>query len=481
MWGAGASIIMATLYLAIAALGPVTNYDSGLYHLGAIAYATEYRTIPGLANVYQAFGYNNAQFSLAAFLGNGPWGGVGYRLMNGFLLIALMLDLLLRLRDRRRSVGTTILLVALAAALVPMVSLVDYWVTSPTSDTAVMVLCFVAIAYCADAFTDPKLFSRDAAVAASASIVATAMRPTMAIFALSLLVVLSVFLGRSRRAASRPFVHRVHVAFVLVAGVLLLAVQAIRDYLLSGWLQYPLSVLPFDVPWRALDPVNTRMSTLGFARNPLDYEQAMHGWSWVMPWLRRLPDQWETFEWLALLLFVIVLAVLARRRTPTPGPRSTLVLLMLPSLVALAAWWVASPPSFRFAWGPLFGLLAVPAGWFLWILIGEGRSNRSLRWEWAVSAWSALIIVLVIGNALFRLDWQAATEERQFAVGPFSIAYAVAPVPIPETADRVMPSGLVLRTPTRSDQCWAAYPLCTPLIESPVAARGPSIQDGFVP
>ena len=78
-------------------------------------------------------------------------------------------------------------------------------------------------------------------------------------------------------------------------------------------------------------------------------------------------------------------------------------------------------------------------------------------------------------------NWGAATHERQFALGPVSVTYAVAPVAVAETVDRVMPSGLVLRSPATGDQCWDAYPLCTPLIESGVSGRGNSIQDGFVP
>ena len=66
------TLVVGAGYLAIAALGPVTNYDSGLYHLGAISFAGDFRTIPGLANLYQAFGYNNSFFPFAAFLGNGP-------------------------------------------------------------------------------------------------------------------------------------------------------------------------------------------------------------------------------------------------------------------------------------------------------------------------------------------------------------------------------------------------------------------------
>ena len=80
------SLAVAVMYLAAAALGPVTNYDSWLYHLGAIKYAGDFATIPGLSNLYFPFGYNTSLYPLGAFLGNGPWAGGGYRLANGLIV-----------------------------------------------------------------------------------------------------------------------------------------------------------------------------------------------------------------------------------------------------------------------------------------------------------------------------------------------------------------------------------------------------------
>ena len=79
-WPLVAAFALAIGYVAVAALGPVTNFDTGLYHLGAISYAAEYSAIPGLANIFFPMGYANAQFPMAALLGNWPWDGEGYRL-----------------------------------------------------------------------------------------------------------------------------------------------------------------------------------------------------------------------------------------------------------------------------------------------------------------------------------------------------------------------------------------------------------------
>ena len=147
------ALALCAIFLAISALGPLTNYDSGLYHLGAVKYAGDFATIPGLANLYAPLGYNNSLFPLAAFLGNGPWDGIGYRLFNGLIMMLMASDLVLRLLQRKYTVGTFVMLIGLLASWVPLIALADYWVTSPTSDSAVMVLTFVSLAFLCDALT----------------------------------------------------------------------------------------------------------------------------------------------------------------------------------------------------------------------------------------------------------------------------------------------------------------------------------------
>ena len=79
-WLLIAGLGAALAYLALAALGPVTNYDSGLYHLGAIKYAGDYGTIPGIANLYFPFGYNTSLYPVGAFWVMGP----GTATVSGF-------------------------------------------------------------------------------------------------------------------------------------------------------------------------------------------------------------------------------------------------------------------------------------------------------------------------------------------------------------------------------------------------------------
>ena len=471
------AIALAVVYLAVAAMGPVTNYDSGLYHLGAIKYAGEFATIPGLANLYFPFGYNNSLFPLAAFLGNGPWDGDGYRLINGLLMMLMAADLVLRLLQRKYSVGTFVLIVGFAASWVPLVALSDYWVISPTSDSAVLILTLVAVSYFCDSLTGKKAWQGDAAVALVIGLLLISLRPTMVAFTVAMIAIIFFLAFRLRRTSNESGrANKPLWLLVAIGGVALALVQSARDYLLSGWLQYPLSIFRLNVDWAASDPVWARTATLGAARDPANLWEAAENWAWIPGWFARLPSQWEPFE-LALLLVVAIICLVAAARLTHAVRWRGLLLAMVPSVVTVFVWFFASPPSFRFAWGPLFSLGVIPLGWALYSLARSQSIGRAIAPVLTLGLTTAL--GLLVGYcALARLDttW---TQDRAFTLGPVQINYQVTPIPVPETKQQELPGGLVIFTPVPSDQCWDVYPLCVGQYSGEIRQRGQSLQDGF--
>lgn len=472
----------AVAYLAVAALGPVTNYDSGLYHLGAISYAADFRAIPGLANLYFPLGYSNAHFPIAAFLGNSPWDGIGYRLINGTLFASMALDLILRAFDRRRGPGFFVLSVGATAAFVPMIALSDYWVTSPTSDSAVLVLSLVSSAYLADAASSKRRALSSASIAVVVAVLTAMLRPTMVVFAGATLFVALILIWKRVKSIDRREQRHSRVVVMLCSAFTLGAALAIlaRDVVLSGWLQYPLSLFPVNVPWRAEDPTQFRVPTLGAARDPADLWSAAEGWGWVNRWFERLSAQWETYE-MGLLSVVALILIILAARTTVPLRGRALVFVMAPSMLMVAVWWVATPPAFRFIWGPLFAVAALPAGWALWRLTRAGRPRRESGVYWLASVGlSAPVLAVVTFSALFRFDGGGLTEERTWDFG-VELIYMVTPVVDAPTRVASLESGLTVLIPTESDQCWSVYPLCTPQVAGSVRLAGNGIQDGFLP
>lgn len=479
------ALTLALVYLAAAAIGPVTNYDSGLYHLGAIKYAGDYSTIPGLTNLYFPFGYNSSLYPIGAFLGNGPWSGNGFRLANGFLIVLLVIDLAIRLANgknkrSRLPTGTYFLLIATPLALVPLVSLSDYWVTSPSSDAAVLVITLISVAYLLDTLTFKKGVISNASVSFVAAVVAFSLRPTMVVF---LVVATLVLLYRLMRVGS---LHNIRLLLPATLGIGLLISLSARDYFLSGWLQYPLSLISFNVPWLAADPVWNRNATLGNARNPADIWGSVDGFGWVGPYLSRLPSQWETYFIAGLTIIAIVLLILSLR-IGRPLQWKTIAIAQLPILTGIVTWFFFSPPTFRFGWGMVFSFFFVLIAFSLKSLfefkvpVTAKPTVIQLLHNALLPAMALMLIALVAFNALVRFQASTITSPHSWSLGPISVVYKLSPITKVPITEQQLDSGLVVIVPTESDQCWENYPLCSPIVVPSLHLRGQEIDEGFLP
>lgn len=458
--GAVAVIVLAgvvTLYLAAAALGPVTNFDTGLYHLSAIGLAQESAAIPGLANLHAPLGYANASFPMAAALGVTPWGPESYRLLNGLIITLVLIDLVSRWMERRTTAGAYGLLTGSVVLAVPMVALSDYWVTSPSQDAAVFAVTVAVSALVMQAVSNPRQHIPEMATAVAGSLMLVLLRPTMAAFTVAVVGIAIVLLIRAHAPAQQWWRASAAVGVLAVLGGI---AQAWRDYILSGWLVYPLSLLPFDVPWRAPDPVYLRTATLGYHRDANDLWQAAESWDWILPWLSRLPQQWEFWLQALLVLGLLVAAMVAVRSGANLRMRS-LLLAMMPSAVMVVVWWVVTPPSFRFAWGPAFTLLTIPIGWLIWRTVTSRRPSRRRFWAtWIATVAVAPVVLVVVFSFVVRFDGASLTTSREWRAG-IAIPYVLAPAPVPATNEINVADGLSVHVPVDGQACWAAPLPCT--------------------
>ncbi len=435
----------AVVVLALGSSLTPTHYDFGLYHFGALRFAAEHPAVPGLANLLPYYGYATPGFPLAGLLTVA--GDDGFRALNGLFAVGLVADLVLRLAGRSRAAGTSVVAVLTLVGLAPLLVLADVLLASPTTDTPVLVLTLASTAALADALSRARVARVDVVVALVPLLLAMAMRPQMAIVLVATAGVLAALLTRQRRwRASVP-----PLAGLGVVAVLLAAGSALRDYVLSGWLVYPLSILPLPVEWRADDPAWLRAITIGIARDPgPGYQEAATGYAWLPGWLGRLPGAWETWAIAGLLLACLAVALLARKR----GLRwRRLALLALPGTLFLLAWVVALPPTWRLAWGAALG---VPAAALGWLLHRAGVRSGPL----AAGALAALLLV-GLGSAVLR--------------------YPAKPDALPEVTTTPFPTdgGLTLLVPQGTDQCWASPLLCTSVPDVRLTPRGPTIEDGF--
>lgn len=474
------------LAVAVRALGPANNYDTGLYHLGIIKYFSDYATIPGLANVYNAFGYNNAQFPLAAFLGNGPWQGIGFRLLNGFVMVLVMAETVIRIGSRKWSLGTFVMLVGTPILFLPLIAITDFWVTSPTSDTSIMLMALVAIAYLSDALTSRRVHWADLSVVLVIVVLLVALRPTMLVFSgVTALISVGLIWHRCKEnvesACCLPSVIRmlsIGGTFALLLG----AIQVMRDYLLSGWVLYPLSFFHFNVDWLSPDPTALRDATLANARDPSaeSHYVTAHSWGWISQWFADRWSLWETYLLLLGFLALFMVWLFARKAGIRVQPR-LIVLLLLPALLSVIFWFLFNPPSYRFIWSPLFMLFFIPISVILW---GWSQANTTTGTfagitKLLVAGVGAVILSLTMFTFIARIDYVSINENRLWTIGPLAIPYAVEPPPETPVDYYQTISGLPMSIPKNGDQCWDNYPLCTYPPNALVHLRENSIAGGF--
>jgi hypothetical protein len=440
-------------WMLIASSRAPTNYDSGLYHIQQIWYAAEYQAIPGLANLFPSYGFSNSLPTIAAWMSNGVMGVESYRVVNSVFFLILFIDIVLRLSsDRRKSVGTKILLASLAVFVAPMIVMVDYWVTSPTFDTPVAILIFISVAALADSLTARLVTSADITIALLAISIAASMRQhywfLVAFTAGTLLWVVY------RRGGGRErLLYWIGITFAFVIFVVMIA----RDYILSGWVMYPYKTVAFDVAWIAPDPSTLIDATKLWARSPTPaYQQAGDGWGWIRPWLGANLTSWVFIGILGALVAALVLLIISRRFW---RPRS-LVVLLIPQILFLITWFFVGAPHVRYVWAPLLLLGILPLAWSWQSLGTKGKRSETLS-RIAMLAISAELIVVVVYATL--VVWP------RLAVALPNIQ--VDTVPLNSTIDLLIPQG--------TDQCWENFPICSGMSAQGLTLRGSEITEGF--
>lgn len=447
-------VLVAVLgWMLIASSRAPTNYDSGLYHIPAIWYAAEYPTIPGLTNLYHSYGFSNSLTSIAAWMSNGPMGLESYRVVNSHFFLLLFIDIALRLSsDRRKSVGTKILLASLAVFVAPMIGMVDYWVTSPTFDTPVAILIFTSVAALADSLTARRAQSADITIALLTLSIASSMRQHYwFLFAFTGATLLWVVY---RRGGGRErLIYWIGMAFAFTIFVVMIA----RDYILSGWVMYPYKTVSFNVDWIAPDPSDLINATKLWARSPTPaYQQVGDGWGWIRPWLGANLTSWVFIGILGALLIALVLFVISRRFWRL----RSLMVLLVPQLLFLATWFFAGAPHVRYVWAPLLLLGILPLAW-AWQSMGtRGRLSETLG-RIATFAISVELLAAVVLATVFV--WPR--------LGVDLPDIQVETVPLNSTIDLLIPQG--------TDQCWGNFPVCSGMPSEGLTPRGSEISDGF--
>src|SRR5262245_30868595 len=133
--------LLAIVWMSNQAIGPPTNYDTGLYHLSAIRWNATYPIVPGLGNLHEPLAFNNSSFLYLAMLDSGPWKTMSRHVGNGLLILVLLAQILLSLpKACHLSRPSWLRHFFLILFLLPTLSIAHFDASSGSTDVAIFVL-----------------------------------------------------------------------------------------------------------------------------------------------------------------------------------------------------------------------------------------------------------------------------------------------------------------------------------------------------
>jgi hypothetical protein len=519
----GALLLVGVLWLANQSLRGPGDYDLGLYHLGAIEYASDFGTVPGLGNLQTRLAGGSPQPLLVAFVDHGPWSDVGFRLVSGLLVSMLFLDIASRFGRGRSTPSFTrrVAVLLVPATVVVVGNDIDYRLSSPNLDLAAFVIAAAGSLYLAEAVEFPSRLT--AAVTATATLgLAAAVRPLYWLPALVGVALLFGFVTRResgvRLQSDTISLGRLAAVVLALPGVLLAGFLA-RQAILSGYPFYPSTVGGLPVNWRVPAPriEEANRWVTSWARWPGHHpDEVLGSWDWLTHWLGRRTRDLDVVVPLLMLSSVIV-ALAGRSAEDRRRGREwlrPLAVVVVPALLALVAW-LAIAPDPRFAFAPLWlvpvgllawalpapapvgsrhellrpltyallialylvllvvprAMLAVPAALVLWILL-VGRQRRRREHPGARLAYVAVVAVgLAAVGMIARRDAFTPQASDGGVLGSSDVGHsAVEPF--------TTRSGLVVWKPVVEDRCFRRI-LCTPEPTATLRLRGDDLSDGL--
>lgn len=453
------------LWLTNRAMGPVTPYDAGLYHLTSMRWLTEHPIVPGLGNLQHRLSNISSYFLFHSLVDAAPCVYQSYNIVSGLLLMAAMSQVLL---------SAWSLLVGEVRAwhvlrvlfLAPILRMCFFDVASTSPDVPVFLLGAAVAVETAKALAMPDTGRGGVVRVVLLSCVGLTMKLSFTVLGAlsSLTVIVAQFLQRSGQTRLRR--ARLLAAPLGVAALVLLPYAA-RNVVTGGYPAYHSTLFGFAVPWRVPERVARHEALLvrAWAIRPSTPPAELFANSkWVLPWLRKTLGYYRLDMDAPLLMAIIAIAlgvVGGKARGGLRGAGRWLWFLLIP--VCAIVFWFSAAPAPRFA-GAAF--------WWL----GGGAFLLCLH-MWRLPASRPSAVAALLASAILAVGFHVRLE-KFLNPGPLNGFH---PIPEMEMQTFVTDWGLALRCPVEGDQCWDAALPCTPYPNPSLRLRkAGDLRSGFV-
>ncbi len=457
----------AIVWMANRAIGPLyPPYDTGLYHLHAVKWISNFSVVPGLGNLHVRFATMSSYFIFMAMLDAVPWGVRCWHTAHGVLMTGAIMAvtisgvrLVLSKSPEPRDIFRFIFLPVLVRLLIMEPSSMAYDLPS------FLVGMCVGGEYI-QFLLRRKGIAPDAAklhvfIIVVLSTAAVTIRMNFALIGLCAIgfVLFSLW---------REFFFNKHMGYrwaivPFLMACVLLGTSMTQNSILGGYPLSPSTRPCLNVDWRVpakvmQDQNRVNLATARMPKQP--YDAVLADWGWFKPWLKGVVGYYHLEMNTPLLIAVggILFALLLWASGAQPSFLKLIVLLM-PAIVGIL-FWILTAPQMRLA-GACFYWIA--GGVLAW-LMNLGRAKYFI---------TVLVLILGLGLTVFfniHLDkFMGPGTEKGFHAIPKASVH-------PFTTD----SGLVVYVPDIGDQGWDAPLPSTPYPKAELRLRKPGdMASGF--
>lgn len=463
-----ASCIVTLLVIAARCAGPAVHYDTGFYGVMAVRWFVTYPLVPGLTNLFGQLGLNSNVFLCVAALSQGPWRDLGFHLFVGLLLCAIVLSIAesffrVFLSRNESPLDYFVLLFAVPG----IVWVLNGEIVGTNTDLPTTVVSIAGMIALFDGL-QKKQKSEGAEERVESRLLVAMMLFTLAItFKISSLAfaglgwgaaLLQLFLLKCPVVRKKQLI----VAATSLSSVLVIP-WLIRGVILSGYPLFPSSALAVPVDWRVPRAAADMLTHIdrSWARIPHAGFEETTGIRWFGRWFAGAIKNRVDFIAPALSSLVGFLFLL-RRRIFTD---LFWLKLLLPAFGGLV-FWFSLAPAFRFG---------EPAIWTTAACLGAVALQQVLPTISRRTKQAALFGLLALGawcsypRTLWRVYFRQLIEVHGFL-----------PVPQARTMPYSLSSGLSVRVPIETNQCWDATIPCSPYFaDSLQLRRGENLRWGF--
>lgn len=388
------------------------HHDTNLYHAQAIRWIEDYGLVPGLANLQSRFGYNSSEFALNALYSSKWLIGQSMHATAGLfaLLSSLVLVDIIHIWEKKDAKGKVVINIRLSdyvrLGMLFYLGIIYSEMISPASDYYAQLMIFNLVIM----WLDMNALSKEDAVTFSSEMI-NEYRGLLCIL-LVYAITIKLSIGLLVLLALIPGIEWIHskeykkIWTCIVAGLAISVPYFVRNYIISGWILYPSTIIKIGSPdWQLpkgeaqYDAREIGMWGRGITRAE-DWE-SVTATNWIRSWfnnLELLEKAWVLASLVAVIAVIVLLVigfiVLVKRDREINNE-----LLIMSILAVGTIFWFCSAPLVRYGYAYLMIMPLLTLGYML-ERMSEANLKNGLIIQRVIFIFIATVIVILKGKGL---------------------------------------------------------------------------------